>query len=82
LAGPILKCHLAVRPALVLEPSNHAAIFALQGGLAGFPFEPDLAEERQAEQKREEKTMKEYVLDANGVLRYFAANEGQSTNKV
>jgi AbrB family looped-hinge helix DNA binding protein len=37
----------------VLEPS--AAIFALQGSLAGFPLEQDLAEERRAEQKREDK---------------------------
>ena len=26
--------------------------------------------------------MKEYVLDANAVLRYFAVSEGQGTNKV
>ena len=26
--------------------------------------------------------MKEYVLDANAVLRYFGASEGQGTNKV
>jgi AbrB family looped-hinge helix DNA binding protein len=38
---------------LVLEPSNHAAIYALQGSLAGFPLEEDLAQEKQAEQKRE-----------------------------
>ena len=43
------------RGRLVLEPSNHAAIYALQGSLAGFPLEQDLAEERQAEQKREDK---------------------------
>jgi AbrB family looped-hinge helix DNA binding protein len=41
------------RGRLVLEPSNHAAIYALQGSLADFPLEEDLAEERQAEQKRE-----------------------------
>ena len=43
------------RGRLVLEPSNHAAIYALQGTLAGFPLEQDLAKERQAEQKRENK---------------------------
>jgi hypothetical protein len=43
------------RGRLVLEPSNHAAIYALQGSLAGLPLEEDLAEERQAEQKRENK---------------------------
>ena len=26
--------------------------------------------------------MKEYVLDANAVLRYFGVSEGQGTNKV
>jgi AbrB family looped-hinge helix DNA binding protein len=41
------------RGRLVLEPS--AAIFALQGSLAGFPLEEDLVEERQAGQKRENK---------------------------
>jgi antitoxin PrlF len=43
------------RGRLVLEPSNHAAIYALQGSLAGFPLERDLVEERRAEQKRENK---------------------------
>jgi AbrB family looped-hinge helix DNA binding protein len=43
------------RGRLVLEPSNHAAIYALQGSLAGFNLEQDLAKERQAEQKREDK---------------------------
>jgi AbrB family looped-hinge helix DNA binding protein len=43
------------RGRLVLEPSNHQAIYALQGSLAGFPLEQDLAKERQAEQKREDK---------------------------
>jgi AbrB family looped-hinge helix DNA binding protein len=43
------------RGRLVLEPSNHAAIYVLQGSLAGFPLEQDLAKERQAEQKREHK---------------------------
>ena len=43
------------RGRLVLEPGNHAAIYALQGSLADFPLEQDLAEERQAEQKREDK---------------------------
>ena len=43
------------RGRLVLEPSNHAAIYALQGSLAGFPLEHDLAEERRAEQRREDK---------------------------
>jgi len=43
------------RGRLVLEPSNHAAIYALQGSLAGFPLEQDLAKERQAAQKREDK---------------------------
>jgi hypothetical protein len=31
------------------------AIYALQGSLADFPLEQDLAEERQAEQNREDK---------------------------
>jgi hypothetical protein len=35
--------------------SNHAAIYALQGSLAGFPLEQDLAEEKRAEHKREDK---------------------------
>jgi bifunctional DNA-binding transcriptional regulator/antitoxin component of YhaV-PrlF toxin-antitoxin module len=43
------------RGRLVLEPSNHAAIYTLQGRLADFPLEQDLAEERQAEKKREDK---------------------------
>jgi AbrB family looped-hinge helix DNA binding protein len=43
------------RGRLVLEPSNHAAIYALQGSLADFPLEEDLAEERKAEQKREDR---------------------------
>jgi AbrB family looped-hinge helix DNA binding protein len=43
------------RGRLVLEPSNQQAIYALQGSLAAFPLEQDLAEERQAEQKREDK---------------------------
>jgi AbrB family looped-hinge helix DNA binding protein len=43
------------RGRLVLAPSNHHAIYALQGSLAGFPLEQDLAEERRAEQKREDK---------------------------
>jgi len=38
---------------LLLEPANHAAIYALQGSLADFPLEKDLARERRAEQKRE-----------------------------
>ena len=41
------------RGRLVLEPGNHAAIYALQGSLAGFPLEETLSEERQAERKRE-----------------------------
>ncbi len=43
------------RGRLVLEPSDHAAIYALQGTLADFPLERHLADERQAEQKREDK---------------------------
>jgi hypothetical protein len=42
------------RGRLVLEPSNHAAIYALQGSLADFPLEQDLAEERQSARKRED----------------------------
>jgi hypothetical protein len=34
---------------------NHLGVYALQGSLADFPLEQDLAEERQAEQKREDK---------------------------
>jgi bifunctional DNA-binding transcriptional regulator/antitoxin component of YhaV-PrlF toxin-antitoxin module len=41
------------RGRLVLEPGNYAGIYALQGSLADFPLEGDLAEERRAEQKRE-----------------------------
>jgi AbrB family looped-hinge helix DNA binding protein len=40
---------------LVLEPSNYAEIYALQGSLADFPLEEDLAEERRAEQDSENK---------------------------
>ena len=40
---------------LVLEPSNYAAIYALQGSLADFPLEEDLAKERRAERERENK---------------------------
>ena len=43
------------RGRLVLEPSNHAAIYLLQGTLTHFPLEQHLADERQAEQKREDK---------------------------
>src|SRR5580658_5805072 len=43
------------RGRLVLAPSNHQAIYALQGSLAAFPLEQDLAKERRAEQKREDK---------------------------
>ena len=43
------------RGRLVLEPGNHAAIYALQGSLAEFPLEQALAEERRTEQKREAK---------------------------
>jgi AbrB family looped-hinge helix DNA binding protein len=39
---------------LVLEPGNHAAIYALQGSLPDLPLEEDLAAERQAEQMRED----------------------------
>jgi AbrB family looped-hinge helix DNA binding protein len=43
------------RGRLILEPSNYAAIYALQGSLAGLPLEEDLAEERRAAQKREDR---------------------------
>ena len=43
------------RGRLVLEPGDHTAIYALQGSLADFPLEEDLAEEREAEQKREDR---------------------------
>ena len=43
------------RGRLVLEPGNHAAIYALQGSFADFPLEHDLAEDGQAEQRREGK---------------------------
>ena len=39
---------------LVLEPSHHAAIYALQGSLANFPLERALADEREAERRRED----------------------------
>jgi AbrB family looped-hinge helix DNA binding protein len=38
------------RGRLVLEPSNYAEIYALQGRLEDFPLEGDLAKERRAEQ--------------------------------
>ncbi|MDT7817798.1 MAG: hypothetical protein QOJ42_7714 [Acidobacteriaceae bacterium] len=43
------------RGRLVLEPSNYAAIYALQGSLADFPLEEELAEERGTERERENK---------------------------
>jgi AbrB family looped-hinge helix DNA binding protein len=43
------------RGRLVLEPSNYAAIYALQGSLADFPLEEDLAAERRADRERENK---------------------------
>jgi AbrB family looped-hinge helix DNA binding protein len=43
------------RGRLVLEPSNYAAIYALQGSLADFPLEEELAEERGTERGRENK---------------------------
>jgi AbrB family looped-hinge helix DNA binding protein len=43
------------RGRLVLEPGNHAAIYALQGSLKDFPLEADLLEERQAERRREDR---------------------------
>ena len=43
------------RGRLVLEPSNYAAIYALQGSLADFPLEEELAKERRAERERENK---------------------------
>jgi hypothetical protein len=39
----------------VLEPSNYAAIYALQGSLADFPLEEELAEERRREREQESK---------------------------
>jgi hypothetical protein len=38
---------------LVLEPGKYAAIYALQGGLRAFCSKQDLAKQRKAEQKRE-----------------------------
>ena len=43
------------RGRLVLEPSNYAAIYALQGSLAAFPLEEELARERRGERERENK---------------------------
>jgi AbrB family looped-hinge helix DNA binding protein len=43
------------RGRLVLEPSNYAAVYALQGSLAGAPLEEGLAHERQAAREREKK---------------------------
>jgi len=43
------------RGRLVLEPSNYAAIYALQGSLPDFPLEEELAEERGTERERENK---------------------------
>ena len=43
------------RGRLVLEPINYAAIYALQGSLADFPLEEELAEERGTERERENK---------------------------
>jgi hypothetical protein len=39
----------------VLEPSNYAAIYALQGSLADFPIEEELTEERRREREQENK---------------------------
>jgi AbrB family looped-hinge helix DNA binding protein len=41
------------RGRLVLEPSNYAAIYAIQGSLADFPLEEELAAERGTERERE-----------------------------
>jgi bifunctional DNA-binding transcriptional regulator/antitoxin component of YhaV-PrlF toxin-antitoxin module len=49
------------RGRLVLAPSNHQAIYALQGSLAGFPLEQDLAEEVQ--RSRSERTNKPLLPD-------------------
>jgi AbrB family looped-hinge helix DNA binding protein len=43
------------RGRLILEPSNYAAIYALQGSLADVPLEEDLAAERRAARERENK---------------------------
>ena len=43
------------RGRLVLEPSNYPAVYALQGSLAGFPLEEELAEERRREREQENK---------------------------
>ena len=43
------------RGRLVLEPGNFAGIYALEGSLAEFPLEADLADARQAEREREDK---------------------------
>ncbi len=43
------------RGRLILEPSNYAAIYALQGSLTSLPFEEELARERRAERERENK---------------------------
>jgi hypothetical protein len=43
------------RGRLLLQPGNYAAIYALQGILADFPLEADLAEERKSTQKGEDR---------------------------
>jgi hypothetical protein len=43
------------RGRLILEPSNYAAIYALQGSLASIPLEEELARERRPERERENK---------------------------
>lgn len=40
---------------LILEPNNFEELFALQGSLQAFPLEAELAAERRAERKREER---------------------------
>jgi hypothetical protein len=43
------------RGRLVLEAGNFAAIYSLEGSLAGLPLEADVEAERQAARKQEDK---------------------------
>jgi AbrB family looped-hinge helix DNA binding protein len=42
------------RGRLVIAPGNYAALYALEGSLAAFPLERDLAKERRAARERED----------------------------
>jgi hypothetical protein len=70
------------RGRLVLDPNNFETIYALQGSLKEFPIEASLEEERRIERKPWGRAMKDYVLGANAIIRYFGVGDGQSGEKV